>query len=434
MSSYKNKSNYIILAYICLFMIFAVTITTSNAIARLLAFSVTLLIFVCVTGQRIKNAIFLIAAILPNTELLSGSFAGISIVTIIFLVCLITMLELYINGHKNDKILIPIRFYVAWIAYIAVNSVVNGVFSLQSLFSIFRMMLIGIVLQLICCSDRVSCEKFILMTFAGFSFIVIVACIELLLGRTFFYSLWTGTERYRYGILRVGSTVADPNNVCFYLLPFFFWLNEGAVKDTIPNGYRKIIQIMTSAVILLTSSRSGWVAFLLGICFCFLAKHKAQLLVWLPLIGLASSYLLTIFENLMSSAAESTNFRLFIIEECMQLWGENKVLGVGINNIMESLGYDPSTLNTMNTFVYMLTGLGIIGITFYVFYWLIMIKNNLFAWIRKRKVESDQIYFLACVSTTLVMAFTLDTFYMMLMWIMPAMMMATQQQWGTGNQ
>lgn len=434
MLSYRSKWNYMILAYICLFIIFTVTVTTSNGIARLLAFAVALLLFVGATTKKVNNAIFLITAILPNTELLSGSFAGVSILRIIFIVCVITILVRYIKGYKKDEILIPIWFFVAWIVYITVNSVVNKVFSLQSFFSVFGMMLIGIALQLISCSDRVSWEKFILMTFVGFSFIVIVACVELLLGRTFFYSLWTGAERYRYGILRVGSTVADPNNICFYLLPFFFWLNESVVKNTLPNGYRKIIQVMTLVVILLTSSRAGLVALLLGICFCVFAKRKARLLVLLPIIGIVSSYLLNAFEKLMSSAAESTNFRILVIEQCLQLWSENKVLGVGISNIMSSLGYESSGLNTMNTFVFMLTGLGIIGIAFYVLYWIFMIKNNIWAWIRKRKVENDQIYILACVSTTLVMAVTLDTFYMMLMWIMPAMIMTTQQQWGTGKQ
>lgn len=434
MLSYKSKWNYMILAYMCLFIIFTVTVITSNGLVRLLAFAGALLIFVGVTKKKIKNAIFLIVAILPNTELLSGSFAGVSMLRIIFIVCLITILVRYMKGQEKDKLCVPIYFFAAWIAYITINLFINKVFSFQSFLSILGMMLIGISLQLISCSNRASSEKFILMTFVGFSFIVIVAYIELLLGKTFFYSLWTGAERYRYGILRVGSTVADPNNICFYLLPFLFWLNVGTVKNTIPNGYRKTIQVLTLVIILLTSSRAGLVALLLGICFCFFAKRKARLLILLPIIGLTSNYLLTIFEKLMSSAAESTNFRLLIIDQCLQLWSKNKVFGVGINNIMSSLGYESSVLNTMNTFVFMLTGLGVIGIAFYVLYWLFMIKNNIFAWVRKRKVENDQIYILACVSTTLVMAFTLDTFYMMLMWIMPAMIMATQQQWETGKQ
>lgn len=43
--------------------------------------------------------------------------------------------------------------------------------------------------------------------------------VELLLQKTFFYSAWTGEERYRYGVLRVGSTVSDPNYICLTLIP-----------------------------------------------------------------------------------------------------------------------------------------------------------------------------------------------------------------------
>lgn len=49
--------------------------------------------------------------------------------------------------------------------------------------------------------------------------VVLVGLLELVLHRTFFYSAWTGAERYRYGMLRIGSTAADPNYICLILVP-----------------------------------------------------------------------------------------------------------------------------------------------------------------------------------------------------------------------
>lgn len=57
--------------------------------------------------------------------------------------------------------------------------------------------------------------------------VVLVGVLELALQRTFFYSAWTGAERYRYGMLRIGSTAADPNYICLVLVPLLlvcYWL------------------------------------------------------------------------------------------------------------------------------------------------------------------------------------------------------------------
>lgn len=417
-----------ILAYICLFMIFAVTVATTNGMVRVFTFSAALLFFVGVTKKG-ENAILLVAAVLPNTELLNGSFMGISILRIVFILCIIIIMIRYVNTKGQIKILVPIWFYILWLIYIVANQVfINGTFSLQSILSIVGMMLISIAMQVIIYGDKAASEKFILMIFVGFSFIVMIAYVELLFGRTFFYSLWTGAERYRYGIMRVGSTVADPNNVCFYLVPFFFWTRIDSVKSTIPCYFRIIIQTMTLLIVLLTSSRAGLVALLIGLFFCFFGRRKVVLLTTIPIIGIVFNYLSLIFEILMNSAVESTSFRNYIVEQCLLLWNKNRLFGIGINNIMRSLGYSSTSLNTMNTFVFILTGLGIIGLTFYVLYWGIMIKKNIVSWVKNKRITMDQLYVLACVIATLVMAYTLDTFYMMLMWIMPAMLITASGQ------
>lgn len=432
MLSSRSKWTYIIIAYMCLFLMFTVAIITLNSIVRLLTFVLALLIFYGATGKKIKSAVLLTVAVLPNTELLSGSFAGLSILRIIFVLCLLMIMMRYITAQKKDKILVSSWFYIIWIIYIIFNLLfINGGFSFRNVLSIFGMMFISIALQVMICDDNATTEKFILMIFVGFSFIVIVACIELLLGRTFFYSLWTGTERYRYGIMRVGSTVADPNNVCFYLVPFYFWINTEAVKRTIPSYYRKIFRILTLIIILLTLSRAGLVSLLLGLLFCFLGKRKAVLLITLPAFGII---FLNIFEMLMKSAVESTNFRNLIAEQCLLLWSKNKLFGVGITNVMASLGYSSSTLNTMNTFIFMLTGLGLIGLFMYVLYWLFMIKENIWMWAVNKRIKEEQLNILACVFTAVVMAYTLDTFYMMLMWIMPAMLLAVSRKRKIGEQ
>lgn len=434
MLSIKNKWAYIITTYICLFIIFIATVVTSNGIVRLFSFIISLFFFVAMSGRNIKSAVLMTVAVLPNTELLSGSFAGISTLKIIILLCGIIVILQYIRIRTRHKILVPTWYYVIWIAYIAVNQIfINGGFTIQAILSIFGMMLISIALQMVSCDDKRTTEKFILMIFVGFSFIVVIAYVELLLGKTFFYSLWTGTERYRYGIMRVGSTVADPNNICFYLVPFYFWTNTEIVKNTIPYYYRKAFQVLTLIIVLLTSSRAGLISLLLGFLFCLIGKRKAFFLITLPIVGIFANYLLSAFETLMSSAAESTDFRNFIVEQCLLLWNKNKLFGVGINNIMTSLGYDASSLNTMNTFIFMLTGPGLVGLIFYVFYWTIMIKDKILLWVRNNRIKDEQLSILACVFTAIIMAYTLDTFYMMLMWIMPAMLLAVSRKQKVGD-
>lgn len=430
--SIKYKWNFMVLLYLCLMIIFFTMIVSSNGIIRLTSFLVAGVLIVGCT-RNLKNILFFFMALLPNTELLNESFMGISILRIIFVCCFIFIIKCIITRHEKKEMIVPMWFYAIWLVYIVLNQGINGDISIKGFVSIAGMMVISIALQEHTNYNSKSREKIILAVFTGFSFILFIAYLELAIGHTFFYSLWTGAERYRYGIMRVGSTVADPNNVCFYLVPFFFWMMTNAVKNVIPRYFRKVVHILTFVMILLTSSRTGMIALVLGLFLCIIGKRKARLLVALPVIGVAFNSLLNIFEKLMATHLESTNFRNYIVEQCLLLWNQNKIFGIGMGNIMKSLGYESGSLNTMNTYIFMLTGLGIIGLIFYIIYWLFMAKNDVYEWIKNKHIKADTLLKIACIFTTMLIAYSLDTFYMMLMWIMPAMLCATKEQTEIGE-
>lgn len=415
------KWNFIGVAYISLMIVFLTAISTMNGLVRLGAFLIAGLFFVFVTKRK-RDVFFFFIALLLNSELLTGSFAGVSIQNIIYLCAAGYIFLYFLTRKKKKKIAVPFWFYAIWLLYIAFSQyILAHSLTLRGVISIAGMMCIGIALQIENTTEHYAPDKTILAVFVGFSFIVFVGYLELALGRTFFYSLWTGAERYRYGIMRVGSTVADPNNVCYYLVPFLFWVETDAVKSVIPPQLRKIVQLLAALMVILTSSRTGLVALVLGIVLYWTGKKKAILLLGIPILGFAFNYLLQVFEMLLQQFSESTNTRVYIVNQCMDIWMNHKLFGVGTNTLIDSLDFET---NVMNTFVYMLAGMGIIGVCFYVFYWIILIKKDILRWITERTSTRDSLLKLASVLTMLVIAYTLDTFYMMLMWLIPAMLIA----------
>ena len=421
----KNKCNFIIYLYLWLTIIFFITVSTSNGLIRVFLFSV-LSVFIICTSKKIENISYFFLALLPNTEMLNASYMGITIQRIMFIFCIMLFL-IYFKHYKKTKhmISVPVIFYFIWFIYIEVNQIViNNSWSMQNLLSIISMMSISIILQILAVKNKKSAEKIIIAAFVGISFIVIIAYVEIMIGHTFFYHIWAGSERYRYGIMRAGSTVSDPNNICFFIVPFIFWSCTNGVKKVLPICFRNTVFILSVILVLLTASRTGLVSLIIGAFICFMAKRRVILLGTIPIIAISFNYIFTALENLMNSQAESTNFRNYIVEQCLLIWNQHKMLGIGTANIMNSLGYDGSLYNTMNTYIYMLTGLGIVGFILYILYWIIIIRREIFIWITGKNITNNTMLKIASIVTIMIIAYTLDTFYMMLMWMFPAMLCA----------
>ncbi|MFR2776307.1 MAG: O-antigen ligase family protein [Anaerostipes sp.] len=417
--SKKYKKNYCITLLLCLFMMFisAVVDTSGRVLFFAYLFSV---ITVYAFTRSYLNVIYMSVAMLINFSLCDGHFFGLSNQRILLLITIIFLITIFVRITRK-KMIVPGWFYIIWAMYIIFNEMYIQGRGLSSLFSLLMFFILSYILELQAEKNRKNAEKILLTVVIGVLFIVIVAYIELALGHTFFYSRWTINERYRNGILRVGSTVADPNNVCFFILPFLFLLETNAMKLLIKPILRKFIELFILLLIFLTSSRTGLVALLVGVSVYFLLKRKVYFVICVPIIGVASNVILRMLESLIGQYQESTSYRNYIIEMALLSWSEHPVFGLGGGAISSVLNSGSgATINTMNTFVFMLMCYGIIGLAFYILFFILLIKSDVQRWIHEKKLNNDSLLRFSCVVSLLILAYTLDTFYMVWMWLFPA--------------
>ena len=417
------KYQFLAIMYFCLFLVFVGQIIDNSQRIPLFVFIVTLLILFFVSKSA-RNIPYFLAALMLNGALLEGSFMFLSIRRIILIICLLYFIFDIVNRRTN-KCMVPVLFYVIWLVYLAVNLLfINSGGTFQSVLTITYMFSASILLQK-CVRESVrTSEKMILAISVGLSFIMIIAYVELIIGKTFFYSQWVGEERYRNGIIRVGSTVSDPNNVCFFLVPFIFLLETSSFKKTLPSYYRQAIKWPSIVLIFLTSSRAGIIALCAGVVIYLISKRKIYLVLAVFVAFLVYDYLLFIYNSILGQYEESTNLRAYIVEQAFNIWNNNILFGIGPTNIIPTIGYESNSLNTMNTYVYLLAGLGVIGLAFYIVYWIFILKGDISQWLKIGKIPNDTLLKITSVCTLLIIAYTLDTFYMMITWIMPAIFIA----------
>ena len=417
------KYQFLAIMYFCLFLVFVGQIIDNSQRIPLFVFIVTLLILFFVSKSA-RNIPYFLAALMLNGALLEGSFMFLSIRRIILIICLLYFIFDIVNRRTN-KCMVPVLFYVIWLVYLAVNLLfINSGGTFQSVLTITYMFSASILLQKCVRGSVRTSEKMILAISVGLSFIMIIAYVELIIGKTFFYSQWVGEERYRNGIIRVGSTVSDPNNVCFFLVPFIFLLETSSFKKTLPSYYRQAIKWPSIVLIFLTSSRAGIIALCAGVVIYLISKRKIYLVLAVFVAFLVYDYLLFIYNSILGQYEESTNLRAYIVEQAFNIWNNNILFGIGPTNIIPTIGYESNSLNTMNTYVYLLAGLGVIGLAFYIVYWIFILKGDISQWLKIGKIPNDTLLKITSVCTLLIIAYTLDTFYMMITWIMPAIFIA----------
>lgn len=417
------KYQFLAIMYFCLFLVFVGQIIDNSQRIPLFVFIVTLLILFFVSKSA-RNIPYFLAALMLNGALLEGSFMFLSIRRIILIICLLYFIFDIVNRRTN-KCMVPVLFYVIWLVYLAVNLLfINSGGTFQSVLTITYMFSASILLQKCVRGSVRTSEKMILAISVGLSFIMIIAYVELIIGKTFFYSQWVGEERYRNGIIRVGSTVSDPNNVCFFLVPFIFLLETSSFKKTLPSYYRQSIKWPSIVLIFLTSSRAGIIALCAGVVIYLISKRKIYLVLAVFVAFLVYDYLLFIYNSILGQYEESTNLRAYIVEQAFNIWNNNILFGIGPTNIIPTIGYESNSLNTMNTYVYLLAGLGVIGLAFYIVYWIFILKGDISQWLKIGKIPNDTLLKITSVCTLLIIAYTLDTFYMMITWIMPAIFIA----------
>lgn len=412
------KKQYIGLILVCLGMLFVGAIIDSKIL--FVAF-IGVIGFIYFISRKIEDVFFMCIAILPNSELLKGSLFILSIQKIMFVIALLGFMY-YVKHIKSMRI--PFKYYAIWYMYIVFNGICIGNTTVSGLIAILFLFIISMVADLVIDQNPKRAEKFVIAVVAGFSFITMIAVIEMLIEKTFFYSRWVGNERYRYGIIRPGSTVADPNNICYMLVPFLFWLEMNAVKKVIPKIYRLFIKWLSIIIIIGTSSRTGIIALAMGVLAFFIAKRKSSFVISIPILGAFAVPVMNLAEKISLMFEESTNFRNHIIEQAFKVWQENKMFGVGASNMLISLNSTNTALNTMNTYIYFLLCYGLIGIVLYIIFWVLLLKKDVINWFVKKTISKDVVLRICSIMTALVLAYTLDTFYLAFMWLCPSVFKA----------
>lgn len=244
-----------------------------------------------------------------------------------------------------------------------------------------------------------------------------VAYYELIVGSTFFYHLWTGGERYRNGILRVGSTLGDPNTLAMYIVPTCFLLLTDYVKRIIGNRLSKVLFILMLLMVLLSGSRTSLLAFILGCAVWCLVnfKRKAKKIALAGIIGVTAvvPYVITKFFS-MDFASSSQRFML--VSMAVTMWKSAPIFGIGMDNFLNITDW-----MTMNEYAKQLVEFGLFGILVFLYFFAIQIgyfwRNS-----RNSKVDRhDATYMIAALAAFAVNSVSMDSYFHYIMWILPAL-------------
>ena len=256
--------------------------------------------------------------------------------------------------------------------------------------------------------------------------IVYLGVVEFALQRTFFYSSWTGSERYRYGIIRIGSTVSDPNYMCLMLVPLIL-LAYYMLKKYRNKRYR-ICFWMYIAICVISMSRTGLLCMILAIYFivrkyyfCKMKKNAKIIMntiLMLTVVGFLYE-LLGQFIGTSNRALISSNFtRNVSIQYGLQILKQNLWTGIGMNKFYDYAqplfyrdygGHFAEGMTVMNMPLEISLAFGLGGL-------IIFVLLNVGTCIKARKdKEFPGISMLACFWA---MALTLDGMTIGLFWIM----------------
>ncbi|MGG4000396.1 O-antigen ligase family protein [Anoxybacillus kestanbolensis] len=250
-------------------------------------------------------------------------------------------------------------------------------------------------------------------------------------GKTLYYEQWAGT-RYREGIMRIGSTAADPNFLCFSLIPIIpiiFYLKRK--NNKFMNLFYNLSLILISCVVFITYSRIGWISIILTYILILSRMFKInKLLKFIFTIFIISMLAFEYLPKLNLSLNDSSfKVRLYTQLLALKLFLYNPLFGIGISKfnlfsgdfLWKYYGINmelPPT--TMNTYLQVLVETGLIGMLLFISVIISCLKKL----VRNRKVkEEDEIstlkfYLLVSYIIWLLIAITLDGLFTPMFWIL----------------
>lgn len=422
----KQNPRFNLLIYVVATILFLIPVLNYGADSK--AFMGFLLGLVVVVFFRRKNfPVICYCFIILCNVYMSYVTAGIGNITVmglikILIVVCFSFIAIETRLFKNYFKIKYISIYFFWCIFSIAVFVMNALFFHSSLtemlwrlvpiyFSMF------IVVEII--RHKESADEIIIALIAAAIIYTLVGYMELFQGKTYFYSAWTGIERYRHGILRVGSTLEDANILGLFLLPPVFLLYTNKVQELIGKYFSKVLMGVMLVLLVITSSRSSLVALAVGATIVLLYDKRSfkQILALVAgFVGIISIPLL--INSLTTFEAASAGQRFYLIKRAFSLWQSNIVFGIGLTEFEKQTAW-----LTMCEFMRQLCELGIIAFilycSFYIFLFWVFKKN-----IKKLSFQErhDASCILAFGAAFMINSISLDTYYYYIMWIIPALM------------
>lgn len=314
-----------------------------------------------------------------------------------------------------------IRTYLLWIlAAIFINIINAVVFKSGATSMLLRLdpIYFSVLVIIAIGKDDRNLDEIMIAIIASAILFTVVAYIELIQDKTFFYSIWTGEERYRNGILRVGSTLEDSNILGLFLLPSIFIICTNKVKKLIGKNLSYVLVILMIIMLLLTSSRMSLIAFLIAMIVLLYLQEKSNK----RLLGLFGGFIgicmIPAFLNRLNTyEVASTGQRFYLVKKAITFWLQKPVFGIGMSEFQRR-----TTWLTMNEFVRQLVEFGIFAVVIYCLFYILFLhlfskKTYMFDLSRKH----DASCILAAIIAFMINSLTLDTYYYYILWVLPAL-------------
>jgi len=339
------------------------------------------------------------------------------------LLCIIIYVLNFIYRQKKlNSFAVSPYFSMGWLVYLLFVSFKTQSFSFSPYAFVGLLFGLSIASQLFANENRENSRFLLILFFLSVLFMILVGYVEVIFERTFLMSQWAQEERYRFGIMRIGSTVADSNFLCSILLPSLFIFNTTPFKKIITPSKVVFVNVIIVLQIFLTFSRTGMVLFFIGLSLLFILRSKHAKLLFIGLLPVVFFVAYKVMPLLMDVDINSNAARGFVNNLAFNTFLENPLFGIGLGNFTSvSEQYTDSVvgaLDTMNTYMSLLTSGGIISLCFYLVY-IGFIYNK-----SKLLTSYDRRLFLVGFLLYNMFIYTIDSFFIYFTWIFPAILLA----------
>lgn len=420
---HRSVINTMILYFMCIAIMFITAVVTGSGSVLFFVFTLSSIIIMGIY-RNIESLAFFFIALLMNNALVEYPISFLGNVTLTGIIKVYFILFCFISivkYNKKRRFVIGYTFLGIWALYFGINSIINHISVASTLYSLTFPMMVCIVMQFILLKDRKKKIFLISGLLAGFIFICSCGYLELLCGKTFFYSGWTGVERYRYGILRVGSTVSDPNFLALAEIFLICFINIPILKKIIGTRFCMIWSVLGGISIILTFSRTGIITLTAVFILLKARKHKKYVFILIPLFAILAIPIISVTLSTINMLdVNSALARNRIVEIAMNLWKKRPLVGNGNQAFFNSSNvYIGANRSTMNEYVGELVNFGIIGLGFFITYFILLYRRCIGGF-EKLMSDKKNIYYFSIIVSWLLMSYSLDTYYKILIWLLPS--------------